>query len=144
MAVKQKHRVTTGNPYNLRKKVEIPAEIQLENDSAFLNKFASQPIPGQVSGSKTGSDTDSTSTDDSIGLDISGVVYSESDSEESPVVKHRQHFKNSTQHPVASTSKMSDPREEKLLDQALINLKIDKKEACCYFKYRAFLCRGSW
>ena len=33
----------------------------------------------QVSGSKTGSDTDSTSTDDSIGLDISGVVYSESD-----------------------------------------------------------------
>ena len=57
-------------------------------------------------------------------LDISGVVYSDSDSGDSPVVKHRKHFKNSTQHQVASTSKMSDPREEKLLDQALINQKI--------------------
>ena len=74
MAAKQKHRMA-GNPYNLRKKVEIPVQIQLENDSAFLNEFASQPIPGQVSGSKTGSDTESTSTDDSIGLNISGVVY---------------------------------------------------------------------
>ena len=36
MAAKQKHRIA-GNPYNLRKKVEIPVEIQLENDSAFLN-----------------------------------------------------------------------------------------------------------
>ena len=123
MAAKQKHRVA-GNPYNLRKKVEIPVQIQLENDSAFLNEFASQPIPGQVLGSKTGSGTDSTSTDDSIGLDISGVVYSDSEFEDSPVVRHRKHFKNSTQHPVASTSKMSDPREEKLPDQALINQKI--------------------
>ena len=47
MAAKQKHRMA-GNPYNLRKKVEIPVQIQLENDSAFLNEFASQPIPGQV------------------------------------------------------------------------------------------------
>ena len=39
----------TGNPYNLRKKVEIPVQIQLEDDSAFLNEFASQPILGQVS-----------------------------------------------------------------------------------------------
>ena len=123
MAAKQKHRMA-GNPYNLRKKVEIPMEIQLENGSAFLNEFASQPIPGQVSRSKTGSDTDNTSTDDSFGLDISGVVYSDSDSGDSPVVKHRKHFKNSTQHQVASTSKMSDPREEKLPDQALINQKI--------------------
>ena len=123
MAAKQKHRLA-GNPYNLRKKVEIPVEIQLENDSAFLNEFASQPTPGQVSGSKTGSDTDSTSTDDSIGLDISGVVYSESDFDDSPLVRHRKHFKNYTQHQVASTSKMSDSREEKLPGQALINQKI--------------------
>ena len=123
MAAKQKHRIA-GNPYNLRKKVEIPVQIQLENDCAFLNEFASQPIPGQVSGSKTGSDTDSTSTDDSIGLNISGVVYSESDFEDSPVVRHRKHFKDSTQHPVASTSKMSDQREEKIPDQALINQQI--------------------
>ena len=123
MAAKQKHRMA-GNPYNLRKKVEIPVQIQLEDDSAFLNEFASQPIPGQVSGSKTGSDTDSTSTDDSIGLNISGVVYSESDFEEFPVVRHRKHFKDSTQHPVASTSKMSDQRGEKFPDQALINQQI--------------------
>ena len=61
MAAKQKHRIA-GNPYNLRKKVEIPVQIQLEDDSAFLKEFASQPIPGQVLGSKTGSDTDNTST----------------------------------------------------------------------------------
>ena len=88
MAAKQKHRIA-DNPYNLRKKVEIPVEIQLENDRAFLNEFASQPIPGQVSRSKTGSNTDSTSTDDSIGLDISSVVYSESDSDDYPIVKNR-------------------------------------------------------
>ena len=65
----------------------------MEDDSAFFNEFASQPTQGQVSGS----DTDSTSTNSSIGLDISGVVYSETDSDEgSPVVKHRKHFKNST------------------------------------------------
>ena len=68
MAAKQKHRIA-GNPYNLRKKVEIPVEIQLEDDSAYLNKFASQPTPGQVFGSKTGSDTDSTST----GVDKKGT-----------------------------------------------------------------------
>ena len=56
-------------------------------------------------GSKTRSDTVSTSTDDSIGFDFCGVVYSESDFDDSPVVKHRKHFKNSTQHQVASTSK---------------------------------------
>ena len=89
-----------------------------------MNEFASQPTPGQVSGSKTGSDTNSTSTDDSIGLDISGGVYSESDFDDSPLVKHRKHFKNYTQHQVASNSKMWDPREEKLPDQALINQKI--------------------
>ena len=38
MAVKQKHRMA-GNPYNLCKKVEIPVEIQLQDDSAFLNEF---------------------------------------------------------------------------------------------------------
>ena len=36
MAVKQKHR-TACNSNNLRRKVEIPIEVQLNNDSAFLN-----------------------------------------------------------------------------------------------------------
>ena len=123
MAAKRKHRMA-GNPYNLHKKAEIPVEIQLQDDSAFFNEFASQPTPGQVSGSKTRSDTDSTSTDGSIGLDISGVVYSESDFDGSPVVKHRKNFKNCTQHHTDSTSKMSDEREKNLSDQALINQKI--------------------
>ena len=56
MAVKQKHR-TAGNSYNLRRKVEIPIELQLNNDNAFMNEFASQPEPGQSS--KSRSDTQS-------------------------------------------------------------------------------------
>ena len=87
------------------KKAEIPVEIliQLEDDSAFLNELASQSTH-QVSGSKTGSDIDSTSTVSSICSDISGAVFSESDSDEgSPVVRHRKHFKNSTRHNAAST-----------------------------------------
>ena len=96
MAVKQRHRMA-GNPYNLRKEVEISAELQLEDDSAFLNEFASRPTPGQVTGSRIGSFTES--TDSSIYLDISGVVDTESDSKKaSLVVKHRKHFKNLTRH----------------------------------------------
>ena len=75
MAAKQKHRMV-GNPYNLCKKVEIPVDTQLEDDRAFLNKFTTQPKPLQVSRSQPGFDTDGTSSDISIGLDISGVVYS--------------------------------------------------------------------
>ena len=52
------------------------------------------------------------------------MILVESDFDDSPLVKHRKHFKNSTQHQVASTSKMSDYREEKLPDQAPINQKI--------------------
>ena len=85
----------------MRKKVEILVEIQLEDDRSFLNEFASQPTPGQISRSKTGSDTDSTSIDSSIGLDISGVVYSELDSDGSPIVQYRKHLKISTQHHAA-------------------------------------------
>ena len=38
MAAKLKHRMA-GNPYNLRKKVEIPVQIQLGDDSAFKQKL---------------------------------------------------------------------------------------------------------
>ena len=51
-----------GKPYNLRRKVEIPVELQVQDDGAFLNEFSSQPTPGQ-SGSK--SDTDIQSDIDS-------------------------------------------------------------------------------
>ena len=90
-----------------------------------MNEFASQPTPGQASESKIRSDTDSTGTDSGVDLDISGVVSSESDfEEESLVIKHREHFKNSTQHPGTKKSKMSDQKREKLADQALINQQI--------------------
>ena len=41
-----------GKPYNLHRKVEIPVELQVQDDGAFLNEFSSQPIPCQ-SGSKS-------------------------------------------------------------------------------------------
>ena len=54
MAAIQKHR-NGGNSYNLCQRVEFPIEIQLDNDSALLNEFASQPA-----GSESGSDTSDT------------------------------------------------------------------------------------
>ena len=41
MATRQKHRIA-GKPYNLRRKVEIPVELQVQDDGAFLNEFSSQ------------------------------------------------------------------------------------------------------
>ena len=72
MTAKQKHR-TAGNSYNLRRKVEIPIEVQLQSH----NEFASQPELGQSS--KSRSDTES-----------------EKDSfEESPVLCLKQKYKKS-------------------------------------------------
>ena len=51
MTAKQKHRVA-GNTYDLCRKVGIPIEVQLQDDSAFLNEFVNQ------SGSESGSDAD--------------------------------------------------------------------------------------
>ena len=68
MAAKQKHR-TAGNSYNLRCKVEIPIEGQLQSDSPFLNEFASQLKPGQSS--KSRSDTES---DTNIDLELDTLV----------------------------------------------------------------------
>ena len=70
MATRQKHRMA-GKPYNLRRKVEIPVELQVQDDGAFLNEFSSQPTPGQ-SGSK--SDTD-------IESDIDSDIESDIDSD---------------------------------------------------------------
>ena len=91
MAAKQKHR-TAGNSYNLRRKVEITIEFQLNNDNAFLNEFASQPEPGQSSKSK--SDTES---DTSIDLEIGTLLSQKSEDsvEESPVHVHTKNLKKS-------------------------------------------------
>ena len=66
MAAKQKHR-TAGNSYNLRQRVQFPIEIQLDNYSALLNEFVSEPAR-----SKFGSDT--SDTDTSIDLGINTLV----------------------------------------------------------------------
>ena len=54
-------------------KVEIPTDIQLHHDSAFLNEFVSQAEPGQWA-LKSGSDTDT-----SIDLGIDNLVTQESE-----------------------------------------------------------------
>ena len=98
-----------GKPYNLRRKVEIPVELQVQDDGAFLNEFSSQPTPGQ-SGSK--SDTDIQSDIDSD-IDVL-VTDSSSDSDHDSV---------------ASKHKERAPHVDRNLDwtslnQALINAKI--------------------
>ena len=83
MAAKQKHR-TVGNSYNLCRKVEIPIELQLNKDNAFLNEFGSQPEPGQSSKSRSDTNTDSNT---SIDLEIGTLLSQESEDsiDESPV-----------------------------------------------------------
>ena len=92
MAGKQKHR-TAGNSYNLRRKVEIPIELQLNNDNTFLNEFASHPEPGQSS--KSRSDTDSNT---SIDLEIGTLLSQETEDsvDESPVHALTKNAKNQT------------------------------------------------
>ena len=91
MVAKQKHRIA-GNAYNLHRKVAIPIEVQLLDDSAFLHEFSSQLQPGQL-GSKSGSDTD-TSTD----LDIVTLATQEGEDsfDESPSIIRKTFLKNQT------------------------------------------------
>ena len=73
-----------GKPYNLRRKVEIPVELQVQDDGAFLHEFSSQPTPGQ---SKVDSDIESDIDSD---IDIDALVNgSSSDSDHASVaLKH--------------------------------------------------------
>ena len=114
MATRQKHRMA-GSPYNLRRKVEIPVELQVQDDAAFLNEYSSQPTPGQ---SASKSDTDIQRDIDS---DIDALVNdSSSDSDHDSVTsKHRLDVRKSERAP--HVDRMSDPTNS---DQALINAKI--------------------
>ena len=67
-----------SNSYNLRNRVEIPIELQVENDSTFFNEFSSQPSAGQVLSSTESSDTDTSSTDLGFLEDIEGSDHSDS------------------------------------------------------------------
>ena len=97
MATRQKHRMAF-KPYNLHRKVGIPVELQVQDDSAFLNEFSSQPTPGQ-SGSK--SDTD-------IKSDIYALLNGSSDSDHDSVAsKYRLDVRKSERAP--HVERMSDP-----------------------------------
>ena len=121
MAAKQKHR-TAGNSYNLRRKVEIPIEVQLNSD-VFLNEFASQLEPGQSS--KSRSDTES---DTSIDLEIGTLLSQESEDsfDESPVPVHVQtkKFKKSDRPSRFKNSRSREVTAESQPDQTLINERI--------------------
>ena len=110
MAAKQKHR-TAGNSYNLRQKVEIPIELQLNNDNTFLNEFASQPEPGQSSKSRSDTDTDSNT---SIDLEIGTLLSQESVDfvDESPVHVQTKKYKNQTDLHVLKIQKVGRLRLE--------------------------------
>ena len=89
-----------GKPYNLLRKVEILVELQVQDDGAFLNKFSSQPPPGQ-SGSKSDTESD-------IEFDIDALANdSSSDSDHDSVVsKHRMDVRKSERAP--PVKQMSD------------------------------------
>ena len=122
MAANQKHR-NAGNSYNLRRKVEIPIEVQLNNDSSFLNEFASQPEPGQSS--KARSDTD-TESDTSIDLEIGTLLTQESEDsvEESPVHVNKQNVKKSDRPSHFKNSRSHEATVGSQPDQTLINEQI--------------------
>ena len=111
MATRQKHRMAC-KPYNLLRKVEIPVELQVQDDGAFLNEFSSQPTPGQ-------------SVQNLILRVIMNLIDvlvndSSSDSDHNLVIsKHRLDVRKSERAPLVE--RMLDPTSS---DQALINAKI--------------------
>ena len=91
-----------SNPYNMRNKVEIPVELQLENDHTFLNAFSRL---GSVSRSDTESDVES--------LADTLVSRESTESENtSPVVRHKHDFKSSRKVLCEKGKVKSDPRSE--------------------------------
>ena len=113
MATRKKQK-QASNPYNLRKKVEILVELQIENDHTFLNEFSRS---GSVSRLDTESD---------IELIVDTLVSrGNTDSEDtSPVHKHTHDFKTSRKAMRGKGTVRSDPRSQVQSDQTLINQRI--------------------
>ena len=122
MAAKQKHR-TAGNSYNLRRKVEIPIELQLNNDNTFLNEFAFQPEPGQSSKSRSDTDTHSNT---SIDLEIGTLLSQESEDsvDESPVHVQTKKCKKSDRPSRFKNLRSREVTAGSKPDQTLINERI--------------------
>ena len=113
MAARKKQK-QASNPYHLQKKVEIPVELQIENDHTFLNEFSRS---GSVSRSDTESDIES--------IVDTLVSRGSTDSEDtSPVHKHTHDFKTSRKAMRGQGKVRSDPRSEVQPDQTLINQRI--------------------
>ena len=117
MAACQKDR-QAGNSLQFAEKVEIPIELQLDREKAFLNKFSVQP--GRLD-SNSKSDTDS-----NIESIVDNLVSREStDSEDIfPVAKHKHNFKKSRKVLRGKRKVMSDRKFEVQPDEALINQRI--------------------
>ena len=110
----QKKQKQASNPYNLRKKVEIPVELQIENDHTFINEFS---CSGSVSRSDTESDIESL-------LDTFASRPSTDSDDTSPVHKHSNDFKTSRKAMRGKGKVKPDPRSEVQPDQTLINQRI--------------------
>ena len=113
MAARKKQK-QASNPYNLWKKVEIPVELQIENDHKFLNEFS---LSGSVSRSDTESNIESL-------VDIFVSRASTDSKDTSPVHKHSNDFKTSRKAMRGKEKVRSDPRSEVQPDQTLINQRI--------------------
>ena len=113
MAARKKQK-QASNPYNLRNKLEIPVELQIESDDAFLNELSRS---GSISRSDTDSDIES--------LADTLVSRGSTDTDDtSPVSKHSHHFKTSRKTLRGKGKVKSDPRSEVQPDQTLINQRI--------------------
>ena len=118
----RKKQKQASNPYNFRNKVEIPVELQLENDHTFLNAFSHS---SSVSRSDTESDIESI---------VDNLVSRDSTKSEDtfPVVKHKHDFKSSRKVLRGKGKIKSDPRSEVQPDQTLINQRIlSQLDAIC-------------
>ena len=136
MAARRKQK-QASNSYNLRNRVEIPIELQAEDDSTFMqefnsqssavlsessdtddntcvNEFASQPCAGQVLRSSESSDTDTSSTDWNTVFQRSITGSDGSDSQ-----TRVKRFKPRLPERVSQTKQKSD-----MSDQAVINDRI--------------------
>ena len=113
MAARKKQK-QASNPYNLREKVEIPVELQIENDHTFINEFSRS---GSVSRSDTESDIESL-------LDTFVSRPSTDSDDTSPVHKHSNDFKTLRKAMRGKGKVKPDPRSEVQPDQTLINQRI--------------------
>ena len=103
------------------RKVEIPIEVQLSNDSSFLKQFASQPEPGQSLKARFDTETES---DTSIDLEIGTLLTQGSEDSGEEVHVNKKNFKGSDRPSCFKNSRSHEATVGSQLDQTLINERI--------------------